>query len=305
MGARVSADSFLQLPRRWLDVYSMLNAPLALNTAHHTIEPVVGALSLLGRLSIGIKPNEAPGALAFELLNGNKSGQERAWQRLARCLPRPIGLEAFQALSREERGLYLQDALRMLNSAGSSAEHYDVAAACAFMATRLAPGSLEHLEVLKSAARPEMLTWYALYAALQHPKEILSWQNCLGFRVMRDLLRVEDKLAPPIADVSYAELKIVARSELDSIAGRIGHVSELLVELIPYVSASFTFQRRNRFRQNDETHSLDLEPSEVFISPRERVARAAADLAQLARDLPDYQGEYPSRKKPRRNIKGA
>ena len=300
MGARVSAESFLELPVRWLDVYSMLNAPPALNIAQRTVASIVGGLGLLAQLAIGIRPNEPPGALAFELLNGDKDGQERAWQSLAARLSRPVSIEAIQSMAREERGLQLQEALRALTSVDSLTELEEMTAACAFLATRVAPGSLEHLEVLKSAARPGLLVWYALYAALQHPKEILSLHSGLGFRLIRDLLRSEEKLAPPIADISYLEFKIVARAGLEAMAGRIGHASELQVELIPYVSTSFTFQLRNRSRGDEGQQSFDMEPSELAVSPRARAVRLASELAQLAKDLPDYPDEYSPTKRSRR-----
>lgn len=300
MGSRVSAKSLSELPERWLEVYSLLNKPQVADTAHRAVEAVVGGLSLLTQLMIGIKPDEPSGTLAFELLNGDKSGQERAWQRLSVHLSRPIGIEALQSLTREERGSYLQDALRTLTSIGNRAEYVEMAAACAFLATRLAPGSLEHLEILKSTARPELLAWYALFAALQHPKEILSLHGGLGFRLLRDLIQVEEKLAPPAADISYTELKIIARAGLESMAARIGHASELQVELIPYVATSFTFQLRNRSRSGEEQQSLDMGATELPLSPRARVARLAAELEQLAKELPDDLDRYSPAKKLRR-----
>lgn len=300
MGSRVSAESFLELPVRWLDVYSMLNAPPALTIAQRTVASVIGGLDLLAQLAIGIRPNDLPGALAFELLNGDKDAQERAWQSLSTRLSRPVSIEAIQSMAREERGLQLQEALRALASVDSRTEHGEMVAACAFLATRVAPGALEHLEVLKSAARPELLAWYALYAALQHPKEILSLHSGLGFRLIRDLLRSEEKIAPPIADISYLEFKIVARAGLEAMAGRIGHASELQVELIPYVSTSFTFQLRNLSRGDEGQQSFDMGPSERPISPRARAVRLASELEQLAKDLPDYPDEYAPTKRSRR-----
>ncbi|MCB8747800.1 hypothetical protein LHU53_12890 [Rhodoferax sp. U2-2l] len=292
MGSCVAPESFIELPERWLDVYSMLNTPSAIETANRTVDSVVSGLSLLAQLTIGIKPNTAPGALAFELLNNNKDDQEVAWQRLAAHLPRSVSIEDLHSLAREERGLYLQDALRSLASISSRAENQEMTAACAFLATRIAPGSLEHLDVLKSASKPELLAWYAIYAALQNPKEILSLHGGLGFRLMRDLLRVEEKLAPPIADISYTELKIVARAGLDAMAGRIGHASELQVEIVPYVSTSFTFQSRNRPRWGEGQASLDTGHFDSPpVSPRARAISLANELAKLVRDLPDYSDD--------------
>lgn len=300
LAARVGAESFLELPGRWLEVYSLLNSPPASDAAQNAVDSIVGALSLLTQIAHGLRPDTATGSLAFELLNGARDQQERAWQRLATRLPRLVGIETLQSFTREERGSYLQEALRFLSSTGERSEQEDVIVACAFLATRLAPGSLEHLEVLRGAKRPELLAWYALFAALQHPKEILSLFGGLGFRLSRDILRTEEKLAPPVADISYAELRMLARGGLESMTGRLGHASELQVELIPYVSTSFTFQPKNRLRWAEGQQSLDIEQSEPPISPRARVARLAAELAELARNLPDVQHEYSPARKSRR-----
>lgn len=290
IGARVAAESFLELPERWLDVYSLLNVKQAADTAHRTIDSVIGSLSLLSQLAIGMRPESPAGALAFELLTGEKQSQEQAWKRLSECLPRPVAIERLQLLTREERGTYLQEALKTLTAQARN-EGEDIAAACAFLATRLAPGSLEHLEVLKDAGRPELLAWYAMFAALQHPKEILSLNGGLGFRVLRDLRRVEEKLSAPSADISHSELKIIARAGLDAMAAKIGHASELQVELIPYVVASFTFQFKNRSRWGEGQQPLDIESADTHVSPRARLAKVAAELANIARDFPDYSDD--------------
>lgn len=300
LAARADGSAFLELPGRWLDVYSLLNTPTAANAAQYAADPLVGVLSVLTQIAHGYRPESATGALAYDLLNGAKDKQEKSWERLATRMPRLIGIDALQALTREERGGYLQEALRLLSSTGSQMEQREMTAACAFLATRLAPGSLEHLEVLRGEGRPELLAWYALYAGLQNPREILSLWAGLGFRLSRDMLRTEEKLASPVSDISYAELRILARGGLESMAGRVGHASELQVELVPYVSTSFTFQLKNRSRSPESQQSLSIEPAEPSLSPRARLNRLAADLAHLARDLPDFPEEYSPTKKPRR-----
>lgn len=300
IGARVAAESFLDLPERWLDVYSLLNARQAADTAHRTIDSVIGSLSLLSQLAIGMRPESPAGGLAFELLTGGRESQELAWKRLAECLPRPVAIERLQLLTREERGTYLQEALKTLTSVQARTEGEDIAAACAFLATRLAPGSLEHLDVLKDAGRPELLAWYAMYAALQHPKEIMSLNGGLGFRVLRDLRRVDEKLSAPSADISHSELKIIARAGLEAMAAKIGHASELQVELVPYVVTSFTFQLKNRPRWGEGQQSLDMDSVDTHISPRARLAKFAAELANIARDFPDYSDDSAAVRKSRR-----
>lgn len=288
VAASGTPNSFNELPKRWLDVYSALNPAEVSSAAHRNVKSFLSVLSVVTQLAAGVRPNSLGGALAFELLSGGKRSREEAWRAVAGCLDIQIEIDALLALTREERGSYLQKALRTLSSLPSlvSDDQVDLIAACAFLATQLAPGSLDHLQVLQSAAKPEMLSWYVLYATLQTPKEILSMQGGLGFRVVRDMLRVEDRLAPPSADISFAEFKLLNRSGVDSIVSKLGHASELQVELVPYVSGTFTFQSRNRSRWEDEPQLPVTEPVvEAKQSPRERLVLLAAELAQLAQEV--------------------
>ncbi|KGH31245.1 hypothetical protein [Comamonas testosteroni] len=302
LASRAGGEAFLELPARWLDVYSLLNSPSTHDTAQYAIDPIVSVLGLLTQIALGRRPETTTGALAYEILNGTQASQELAWEQLAAQLSRQIRIDALQSLTREERGSYLQEALRQMSSSGSYREQGDMAAACAFLATRLAPGSLEHLEILKGEGRPDLLAWYGLFAALQSPKEILSLYGGLGFRSSRDMLRVEDKLASPSADISYSELKILARGGLELLSSRIGHSSELQVELVPYVSTSFTFQLKNRARPKDAQQFFNMEASEPELSSRARLARIAVELSNLARELPDFSEESYSAKRSRRKL---
>lgn len=300
LASRASGEAFLELPARWLDVYSLLNSPSTHDVAQSAVDPIVGLLGLLTQIAHGYRPETATGGLAYEILNGTKATQEQAWERLAARLSRLIRIDALQSLTREERGSYLQEALRQMSTLGSYMEQGEMAAACAFLATRLAPGSLEHLEILQGERRPDLLAWYGLFAALQSPKEILSLYSGLGFRSSRDMLRVEEKLASPSADIAYSELKMLARGGLEPLASRIGHSSELQVELVPYVSTSFTFQLKNRIRTSDGQQSLNMEVSQPELSSRSRLERLAVELSKLARELPEFPEENYSTKKSRK-----
>lgn len=305
LSARAGPDSFVDLPSRWLEMYGALNTPPLLDTAQRTIDAVIKALSLAGQLALGLCPDGAPEALAFELLNGSKDSQEEAWQRLSQRQVRPVTLDELQALAREERASYLQNALRLLNDSiarepKSGHSQDDMVATCAFLATRLAPGSLEHLDVLGVAGRGDVLAWYGLYAALQSPKEMMSLFGGLGYRVLRDLGRAEEKLAAPSADIAYSEFRVLARGGLETLAGRLGHASELQVEVVPYVCTSFTFQPRRGTRLTDSQQSLDMDRPEMVLPPRIRVAQLAAELAELAKELPNGNDDIQPKRVRRR-----
>ncbi|MFG0639854.1 hypothetical protein [Delftia sp. WSY_22] len=301
VASRTGGEAFLELPSRWLDVYSILNSSSANDVAQYVVDPFVGILSLLTQIGHGYCPETVAGALAYELLNGNDDAKERAWEALGGKLSRFVRIDALQSLAREERGSYLQDALKMM-SMGSGREQFELAAACAFLATRLAPGSLEHLEILRNHKRPDLLAWYSIFASLQSPREILSLYGGLGFRLARDMVQVEDKLTPPAADIAYTELRMLARGSLDSLAGKVGHSSELQVELIPYVSTSFTFQLKNRNKRSDGQQHLGVELTEHELSSRARLAQIARELSYIAQEFPDIPEEYFPLRKTRRRM---
>lgn len=300
--AEVDPQSFVELPGRWLDVYSDLNPQPMVEAAHRVVTSMIKALSHLGNIAMGHRPDSAPGNLAFELLFGSKDSQESAWKQLSQAQIQKVSIEELQTLAREDRASFLQDALRALGSPEMPNGHAqdDLAATCAFLATRLAPGSLEHLDVLRSAGHGNLLAWYGLYAALQSPKEMMSLFGGLGHRVLRDLGRTEEKLDPPSADVSYPEFKVLARGSLENLASRLGHVSELQVEVVPYVCTSFTFHLRRGIRQPESQQSLDMDHPEQSLSVRARVAQLAAELAHLAKNLPDHNEDSQQKKGRRR-----
>ncbi|MGB8422442.1 hypothetical protein [Paraburkholderia sp.] len=296
-------NSFRDLPQRWLDVYSTLNPPAAAQAARRNIEALIRVLSIATQLTAGMRPHSLGAALAFNLLHGSKDSQEEAWRRLSVQLGKPVGIETLQSLTREERGSHLQEALRTLSSVPSSSQsaYEDLVAACAFLATRLAPGSLDHIEVLRAPEKPELICWYGLFAALQTPREILSMQGGLGFRLTRDIRRFEDKLSPPSADIAFSEFKILSRGSVESIASKLGHASELQVELVPYVTGIFTFQTSNRNRMGDEQQLQDMESAaRPSLSPRARLAQLATELAQLAGQFPETSNDYVPPKRTRR-----
>ena len=54
IAARGPTKSFVDLPSRWLDVFSMLNTARGADTAHRAVESNIGVLSLLTQLANGI-----------------------------------------------------------------------------------------------------------------------------------------------------------------------------------------------------------------------------------------------------------
>lgn len=192
-------------------------------------------------------------------------------------------------LNREARGSYLQEALRYLEK---SSDDENRVAACAFIATRVAPGSLEHLELLSTQRLPGLGLWYVLFASIQSPQQVLAIQNGLGHRVLRDVSAVESLTSRPSADIAFSELKAIERLGPEALSRKLGHANEIEVELVPFVTTSFTYPTKLiRSRNELSGRQMSLEapgytpPEPPKAGLQERLEQAMVLLNQISREL--------------------
>lgn len=290
LAAQVSGEALQILPSRWIATHNLINSHNTAETVHRTIGAILSTLSTATQLSLGIPPSTKAGVMADALHRRDRTGQEAAWRDLSSVLGSTISLEQLASGTREERGSFLQHALRAAADLDSNADE-SVAIASAFIATQVAPGSLEHHELLRIAARPSVLAWYTLFAAIQAPNEILSGHNGLGFRILRDIARVEAHLSRPSADLAFIELKALERVGIESVARKLGHVGEVEVELIPFVTSSFTYHSKSaKGRLEGQQLPLEADQHDAAKSSRSgkmRMAQLLAALTDLVRELPD------------------
>jgi hypothetical protein len=103
---------------------------------------------------------------------------------------------------------------------------------------QVGPGSFEHIDLLLPylSRHPTALLWYGLCAGLHPDSEVQQVGNCLGRRLVRDLLAVDPILSQPKYDIAIGELEVhLDREEpLDFRAASQNHVE---VELLPGVPA--------------------------------------------------------------------
>lgn len=289
LAARSPAAFVEKLPSRWVEAYSVVNSSAALSGLRASVAALVGPLSVCTQLGMGLQPTSAAGKLADACFRRDRSKQERAWAELAGRTGGVLSLDSLAAATREERGSYLQ---QMLKAVPPSNSDESMAAACAFLATQVAPGSLEHFDLLRGATNPSIAYWYALYASLQSPSEILSGLGGLGLRVVRDLARTEDVAGRPIADIAFSEVKALERVGIDNLGRKFGHLGEVEVELVPFVTASFSFHSRSARARNDLPSQLPLEQepaSRREESAKGRLRQVVAQLTDILRDMPESE----------------
>jgi hypothetical protein len=288
--AKTRERNFKVIATRWSETYSLINAPAASEGLRSIISAEAGVLNAYAELSNGLPPSSDAGNLAYVLNSKSRSSLEDYWRRLSTALRFDISLEALSQSTREERGTYLQEAL---NFARSSPRNETLAAICAFIATQVAPGSLEHLELLKQSGNPEVVFWYALYAGLQSPNEIMAGLGGLGYKIYRDIASLEDQLSPPTSDICYEELKALERSGIGSVSKKFGQVGVVEVELLPMVTASFSYGLKQPPVSRYDTGYQEASERERYQTPgislahKHKLEQAIDILSQLANGSPD------------------
>ncbi|HEP8409907.1 TPA: hypothetical protein ACHH76_003847 [Pseudomonas aeruginosa] len=297
LAARAPSESFQKLPSRWIDTYSIINSQSANEPVRRTISGAIGALSAYAKIVIGLPPTDQAGSLAYALQHKDRKAIENHWKQVCKSLGSQISLEGLSQSTREERAAHLQQALRLATSSPSDEL---ASSACAFIATQVAPGSLEHLDLLRQSGNPSVVFWYALYAALQTPNEIMAAQSGLGYRIYRDIAKTEEHLSEPTGDIAFEELKAIERSGIDSFSKKFGHTNEVEVELIPLITSSFTFYSKqskgSRYESPQQTfpEAETYQPNRRHLPHRAQLEQVISSLMQIARDLPDGDDGYIS-----------
>lgn len=279
-----------ELPRRWVDTYASLNATTAHGSFQSVVSDLMVPLGICAHLAMGLKPPGTLGELAYSTFHGDAGQQQQIWNHLSGQLEEQWSLRDIAAATREERGLYLQSALRLMPQ-GASAQRDERVAVCAFLATQVAPGSLEHLELLKINGTPAMVLWYALFAALQAPIDIVTGLPGVAQRVLRELTAISDATSRPTADIAFAELRVLERVGIETMARRFGHVGEVEVELVSGVTSSFSLHGRNRARPEPE--QLSLEANEPVMSSKARLQQLIGLLVDAVQNMPEDRSPAP------------
>ena len=78
------------------------------------------------------------------------------------------------------------------------------------LADQISPGSFEHVDLLLPYLNqyPTALIWYGLCAGLHPDSEVQQVGNCLGRRLVRDLLASDPILSRPKYDIAVRELEV-------------------------------------------------------------------------------------------------
>jgi hypothetical protein len=269
----------------WFSVQRLVNPYGNLDLMNQIGSESTGIFNIACEVFYGMAPSSNLSAICYEVLEfGEPSDQ--VWSELRAPLHPVPSLKTLASLAREERGLYLQQALRVLSSSKSRASDEE-AAFCALLATRIAPGSFEHMNMLATFQDKRVLLWYGFFAALQRGAVALRGHGGLGMRVRRDLYSGTALSSVPLADISLSELSVISKTGVDALSRRLGHSNEIIVELCPLLDTSFRFGTKSdkgvdQSEVSDKQASMAFTDSSKSISFVEKIDLVRSLLAEIS-----------------------
>ena len=110
---------------------------------------------------------------------------------------------------------------------------------CGLLASRVAPGSLEHAGLLVPYldSMKGLMLWYGLCAGMTPKSKLANYSDSLGRRVLRDMATEDTIFSKPRCDISVEELDVLSMSEASLRNIRNSIPGKLIVEISPCVNA--------------------------------------------------------------------
>lgn|GEM_PF-1511081 len=273
---QLPVDALPRVIRNWLDTQEVLG--LASPSSDRVAKALSPILDVATRIFHGLPPEDPISCAVSESLELGQPS-EGTWSELTGKYLRSSSMKDFAEWTREGRSAAFQDVVRSIYSSSNISNEAAVSSALA--ATRISPGTLEHLGLLSQHVDPRVPLWYSFFAALQRHGAALRTTSGIGLRILRDINKLADIGGAPIADISSYELRVQARGGLDRVGRRLGHANEILVEVFPGLDASFRFGSRAEKSTLVSGSKVDAEASTLS----DRVRAASRMLDELSKDL--------------------
>ncbi|GAB3789913.1 hypothetical protein GCM10028797_25950 [Dyella agri] len=235
----------------------------------------------------GLPPTTVMSSVCYEILEFGEPSED-VWANLKSPVGESPSLKTLNAYAREERGSYLQAALASMEIARARPTDEEVAF-CALLASRIAPGSFEHMNLLASFPDKRVALWYGFFAALQRRSQALRSYGGIGLRVRRDLLKAVKFSEIPSSDISLNELLVISRQGIDMMSKRLGHSNEIVVELCPTLEASFRFalkqEKAAEYSGGEDSQRRISFPNDVSDDPSSVVVDKLDTARQLLAEI--------------------
>lgn len=249
-------------------------------------------------------PNDLVRQACGELL---KSGDinDRTWRELSDTLGGLFELRAQMQESRENRVRTLERASEWFAD-HRRAEPLLSAFVCGYLCSRIAPGDLDHLNLVSRFLpnTPAAMLWFSVCSGLQSHGQVSAFADGLGSRILRDLEQSEDLFGRPRCDIALAELELLSMRDKPLTDFRTSSNGMLTVELIPAVTTSIRWQRTaevqvDLFERRDSSADVRNLVRELSFA-LERVEIIRRQLARHADLDPDNPTQSKGEKKARR-----
>ncbi len=175
---------------------------------------------------------------------------------------------------REERARAIREAVGVLSD--SQRIEGDLRdAVVGLLLSILGDGSFKFLSLALSTASvlPMAPMWFAAWSGVQRSTDMMTFNNCLGRRLVRDLYVNKDPFGVPVDDISLDELQIAA-PHLEALPR--AFPNSLSVEIYPNVSSRQSLQKP----ANSATQTLPDLTGEV-LELRRLLAQSSAVLAKI------------------------
>lgn len=167
------------------------------------------------------------------------------------------------------------------------------------LADQIAPGTFEHVDLLLPYLNqyPMALVWYGLCAGLHPDSEVQQVGNCLGRRLVRDLLVSDPIISRPKYDISVGEIEVYLDRE-EPLEFRVASQNHIVVELLPGVPAYM------KWPVIPSTEPVSAQSREISLHP-DRPQRELPLKPPLGETLSDERGLSSERQYPIRELEKA
>lgn len=235
----VPEDEIQEFLRRWMEVQAITGAPLLAGAG--TSETLSRIFDVCISVNLGKDNGDTLADLVSDAVKYGEPSDAN-WRRITGAVLEG-SLQDFSNGTREERGTGFQSILEKVRTSKDPPQ--ELLAACALVATRISPGTMDHLNLLLRNSNPSVVLWYAFFAGIQRFGSALRQRQGRGLRILRDMRLSSDLFSEPRADIAYDEFILANKLEIDSVSKRMTHSNEIVIELYPHVDVSFRYGRRS------------------------------------------------------------
>lgn len=203
----------------------------------------------------------APTAIFEACRDLYETGEMQAprWTALVGDVPELRSVPAEMRGAREERVVAFEKALGVLGNQGWSRPHAGFL--CGFLASEIAPGSIDHLRLLSPWVRRfgSVSVWYGLCAGLRTDSDVRDHSSGLGRSILRDILWSESAVDRPRCDIAVSELEVLSGAVDHLLEFRTRNQGQLEVELIPCLNIWLRWLPRSDSMEDFTRPSAEME----------------------------------------------